>query len=183
MILTLSALLAAQATPARAADRAPVIMMRCHMMECGWFQPLTSEVAARGDGYALHRMSARSGRSIHRGDSGRAGYPRRYRRGLPLDWDSVPRESWVLCSRERPTAMFRSEDGSLIAHRLNLFDLPGYAESSAYIYLRVCHGIGREALLNQRRLRALGYRPDGPPTEQNELSSPDEILARTTLPR
>lgn len=177
MILILSALLAAQATPARATGQTPVIMMRCHMMECGWFQPLASTVTARGEGYVLHHMSARSGRSVHGIGGGRARYPKRYRRGLPIDWDPQPRESWVLCSRERPTAMFRSEDGTLIAHRLNLFDLPGYAESSASIYLHVCHGLGREALLNPARLRALGYAASGRPTEQTEFGSPEHILA------
>ena len=60
------------------------------------------------------------------------------------------------------------------AHFLDLFDLAGYQEASARLYMRMCHGLA--ALPPPRRLRALGYRP-GTRNEQAELASV-EALAR-----
>lgn len=178
MIAILSALLAAQAAPAAALPpfrgrTGRVVRLRCHMMECGWHQPTAIEAVRRGDGWVLQKVTARQGRSVHRDAT-----PGRYRRGLPIDWEAAPSDHYVLCSRERPAAAFRSEDGTWIVHQLNLFDLYGFAYSSAYIYLNACHG-DPEALYDERRLRALGYRPGGE-TMQIELSAPEAIL---DLPR
>lgn len=176
--LLAAALLAA---PAPAAVRPRVVMLRCHQMECGWYEPLTSRAVRQGEGWSLLRTTARYGSSIHRpGRRGGSRYPARYRRGIAVVWDAQPREGWVLCSPSVPVSMFRSEDGTWIAHKLNLFSLPGFAESSAYIYLDACHGLGREALEDHRRLRELGY-SDAEPSQQFELSSPEEILQH--LPR
>ncbi|HEX8194395.1 MAG TPA: hypothetical protein VF552_16010 [Allosphingosinicella sp.] len=178
MLVILSALLAAHAAdaaPAAAPQPVPfagrtgrVVRLRCHMMECGWHQPLSIEAVRRGEGWVLQKVTARQGRSVHRSET-----PGRYRRGLPIDWEA-PSDHYVLCSRERPAALFRSEDGTWIAHQLNLFDLYGFAYSSAYIYLNACHG-DPEALYDERRLRALGYQPGGE-TRQIELSAPEAIL-------
>lgn len=179
MLDLLAALLVAAAAPAPA--RPTVIMLRCHMMECGWYEPLSSRAVRQGEGWSLLRVTARHGTSVHRpGSRGGSRYPARYRRGLPIAWDARPREGWVLCSPDVPVSMFRSEDGTWIAHKLNLFDLPGFAESSAYIYLDACHGLGREALEDAPRLRSLGY-SNAEPSQQLELNSPEEILRR--LPR
>jgi len=179
MLDLLAAALLAAPAPAPAAPG--VIMLRCHMMECGWYRPLTSNAVRQGEGWSLLRVTARHGISVHRpGRRGGSHYPARYRRGLPIRWDAQPRVGWVLCSPNTPVSIFRSEDGTWIAHKLNLFDLPGFAESSAYIYLDACHGLGRDALEDQPRLRELGY-SDSEPSQQLELRTPEEILEH--LPR
>jgi hypothetical protein len=151
------------------------------MMECGWYQLLSTATARQGEGWRLLRISARRGVSAHRprrgGDSR---YPERYSRRVGINWDAEPREHWVLCSRAAPAALFRSDDGTWIAHRLDFFDMAGFTYSSAYIYLDACHGLGREALEDQARLRRLGYTASGS-TQQLELSRPEEILEQ--LPR
>ena len=81
----------------------------------------------------------------------------------------------MLCSRAAPAAMFRADDGTWIAHRLDFFRMYGFAYSSAYIYLNACHGLGPEAFDNAARLRALGYAAAGE-TQQLELSAPEAIL-------
>lgn len=171
MIGLLSLLLAAQAAPAAQ----PVIRLRCHMMECGWYQLVSKEAVRSGEGFVLHRVTARRGSSVHRLRGRRpSDYPARYRPGLAIEWDTEATEGWVLCSRDNPTSMFRNDDGGWIAHRLNLFDLPGHAESSAYIYLNVCHGLA-PAALTERRLRALGYQASRT-TQQYELARPEDIF-------
>lgn len=169
------------AAPAPAPTRPRMVMLRCHQMECGWYQPLTSRAVRQGEGWSLLRVTARHGTSVHRpGSRGGSRYPARYRRGLAIAWEDRPSERWVLCSPAVSVSMFRSDDGTWIAHKLNLFDLPGFAESSAYIYLDACHGLGREALEDQPRLGSLGY-SDSEPTQQLELPTPEAILEH--LPR
>ena len=169
------------AAPAPAPARPGVVMLRCHQMECGWYQPLTSRAVRQGEGWSLLRVTARHGTSVHRpGSRGGSLYPAGYRRGLAIAWDARPREGWVLCSPTAPVSMFRSEDGTWIAHKLNLFALPGFAESSAYIYLDACHGLGRQVLEDEARLRELGY-SDSEPSQQLELTTPEAILEH--LPR
>lgn len=176
MIATLLTLLAAQAAPAPG----NVVMLRCHMSECGWQQLLSREIVRRGDGYVLHRLSVRRGTSVHRPNRrGRPTFPRGYGRAVPIAWERAASETHVLCSRASPAVVFRS-DGRTIAHRLNFFDMYGFAYSSAYIYLNACHGLGREALEDESRLRRLGYAATGE-TEQIELSAPEAILEH--LPR
>jgi hypothetical protein len=180
MLAILSALLAAQAAPAAtptpfAGRTGRVVRLRCHMMECGWHQPLSIETVRRGEGWELRKVTARNGRSVHR-----SRMPSRYRRGLQIDWDAAPRDHYVLCSRQAPAAMFRSDDGTWIAHRLDFFDMYGFAYSSAYIYLNACHGLGPETLQSEARLRSLGYSASGE-TRQLELSAPEQILEQ--LPR
>lgn len=176
MIAILVTLLAAQSAPAPG----NVVMLRCHMSECGWQQLMSREVVRRGDGYVLHRLTVRRGTSVHRPDRrGRSTFPRGYGRGVPVAWERAPSETYVLCSRASPAVIFRS-DGRHIAHRLNFFDMYGFAYSSAYIYLNACHGLGREALGDEARLRRLGYAATGE-TAQIELSAPEDILQQ--LPR
>jgi|GEM_PF-3152400 len=180
--LIAAALLAAQTpAPPAAPVRPRVIRLRCHMMECGWYQPLSSRAVRQGEGWSLLRVTARRGTSVHRPRSRRGSrYPARYRRGLAIAWEDGPQEGWVLCSAALPVSMFASGDGSWIAHKLNLFDLPGFAESSATIYLDACHGLGPDALEDERRLRELGY-SNAEPSQQVELRSPEDILQ--DLPR
>lgn len=179
MIAMLLMLLAQAPAPA-ASPAGNVLMLRCHMSECGWQQLLSREVVRRGDGYVLHRLTVLHGTSVHRPTRrGRSTFPSRYGRGVPIAWHQAASETYVLCSRAFPAVVFRS-DGRDVAHRLNFFDMYGFAYSSAYIYLDACHGLGRDALENEARLRRLGYSAIGE-TEQIELSSPQAILER--LPR
>lgn len=88
-----------------------------------------------------------------------------------LRWAAEPRTDYIFCSRTRPAVAFRSEDAFII-HFLDLYDLAGYQQSSARMYMRVCHN--REPA-NDRMLRRLGYRP-GTRNEQVEGGRPADLL-------
>ena len=45
----------------------------------------------------------------------------------------------MFCSTARPAYAFE-EDGQLITHYLDLYDLAGYQQSSGLLYARFCHG-------------------------------------------
>jgi hypothetical protein len=173
MIGTLLAAAAfAAAIPAAAAPPEPlprlqnrVLLAGCRQGQCSWIRILElgrSTGVAQGE---LRRVSLRRGSSLH--PDGR--FPRNERRAR-ISWEGDTRTDYAFCSTVRPAYAFQSEDGALIAHYLDLYDLAGYQMSSATLYMRLCH----DRNFTPRTLRALGYRP-GTRSEQVEGGSAADL--------
>lgn len=161
---TLLAVLAAlTALPAAAQAPLPrlenqILLGGCRQGECGWLRVVGLARVSRVPQGELRRIVVRRGNSPDPG----AGRPR-------IAWEPGTRTDYVFCSTARPTYAFE-EDGQLIVHYLDLFDLAGYQQSSGLLYARFCHGRS----LTMRQLRALGYRP-GTRSEQTEGGTPEDL--------
>ena len=159
-----------------AADRASlpeltgrVIRVGCRQSECAWMRVVRLErVADRADG-ELRRLVARPGRSLYRWDA----EPTEAWSDTETEWAPSDASSYAFCSTRRPAYAFPGEDGRLILHRLDLFELAGYDTASAEMYMRVCHDrdFPHE---NSAALEALGYRP-GTASGQEEGVRPEDI--------
>jgi hypothetical protein len=160
--VSLVALALLAATPA--ASQAPlprlqgeILAPHCRQGECAWTQVIGIARMSRVRQGEVRRVIVRRGASLHR--DGRL--PDRVAQAR-IRWERGTRANYVFCSTRRPAYAF-SESGGLIVHYLDLFDLAGYQQSSADLYMRFCHGRG----FSIRAARALGYRP-GTRSEQVE---------------
>jgi hypothetical protein len=115
----------------------------------------------------LRRLVARGGRSVY---GAAEDLPTIYRIRIPIRWDEADGNYYIFCSRRRPAYAFPS-DGGYVLHYFDLFDLAGYQQASATIYMRTCHDL---PLTGAARLRRLGYRP-GTRNEQVESARPEDI--------
>ncbi|HST35782.1 MAG TPA: hypothetical protein VLK25_04040 [Allosphingosinicella sp.] len=158
-----AAALALAALPAAAQGPLPrlenqVLLGGCRQGECGWLRVISLSRVSRVPQGELRRILIRRGNSPDPG----TGRPR-------IAWESGTRTDYVFCSTARPTFAFE-EDGQLIIHYLDLFDLAGYQQSSGQLYARFCHGRTQ----SMRQLRRLGYRP-GTRNEQAEGGTPEDL--------
>ena len=136
-----------------AAPRAGTIFLSsCRQGQCAWQRVVSFARQARSPQGELMHVVARRGMSTHL--DGRL--PRRPR-DARIEWESANRSDWVFCSRQRPAYAFEDENGAIIVHFLDLFDLAGYQYASASAYWRLCHG--RETMPGPAAMRRLGYRP------------------------
>ena len=163
--LTLAAVAAVSSCAAPAAEQPAglegrTIRSGCRQGECSWLRIVRIETAESRSEGELRRIVARSGRSVH----GNGGIPRRAS-DARIGWEPSDGSSFAFCSTRRPAFAFPDDDGGLIVHFLDPFALAGYQESSALLYMAVCHG--SPALPREAALRALGYRP-GTRSEQIE---------------
>lgn len=110
----------------------------------------------------LRRIVGRSGGSTHLDGAIPARPP------AATEWERAEKTGYAFCSTRRPAFAFAGEDGKLILHFLDLFDLAGYQYPSAGLYMRLCHGLAE--VPKPRRLRAMGYRP-GTRSDQVEGAS------------
>ncbi|HYI47835.1 MAG TPA: hypothetical protein VEX35_05150 [Allosphingosinicella sp.] len=136
-----------------------VLLGGCRQGECSWLRVISMSRVSRVPQGELRRIELRRGSSPDPG-----------RRRPRIAWQPETRTNYVFCSTARPTYAFEEEDGGLITHYLDLFDLAGYQQSSGQLYARFCHG----RALTTGRLRALGYRP-GTRSEQIEGGSPEDL--------
>jgi len=157
------------AQPGESASGARTIRAGCRQGQCSWLRIARIEATeARPEG-ELRRVIARRGTSLHPGGA----IPDSASRAR-IRWEGAERTEYAFCSVQRPAVAFPDEGGSLLVHFLDLFDLAGYQQSSAVVYMAICHGSDR--LPDPDRLRALGYRP-GTRSEQLERQ-PVESLTR-----
>jgi len=161
-ILPLAALAILVVPPAAAQSPLPrlqgqILTPYCRQSECAWTQVIGIARMTRVRQGELRRVIVRRGSSIHR--DGR--FPDRAAQ-VRIRWERGTRANYVFCSTRRPTYAF-SEASGLIVHYLDLFDLAGYQQASADLYMRLCHGRSYSV----RAARALGYRP-GTRNEQVE---------------
>lgn len=126
----------------------------CRQAECAWTRVIAIARMSRERQGELRRVTLRRGSSLHR--HGRL--PDRAAQAR-IRWAPGTRTDYVYCSTRRPAYAF-SESGGLVVHYLDLFDLAGYQQSSADLYMRFCHGRAYSA----RAARLLGY----PPRTRNE---------------
>jgi len=133
-----------------------VILGGCRQGECGWLRIAGVTTVRTSPEGRLLQIVVRRGTSVH----GNGPLPSRPGRAR-IAWDERPRNEYAFCSTRRPAYAFPDgDDGGLIVHFLDLFDLAGYQLGSGRLYMRFCHG--RDGLPDPRRLRRLGYRPDAP---------------------
>jgi len=142
----------------------------CRQGECHWSRVVRLESVSTSPQGELRRLTARRGVSTYdpMGDP-----PEAYGEGLDVRWDPADRSDYIFCSRQRPAFAFPDDDGSLIIHYLDFYDLGGYQLNSAQTYMRVCHGLQFNAQ-DSAQLRQLGYRPDTR-NEQVEHGRPEDL--------
>jgi len=131
----------------------------CRQEECGWVRVFAMSLVSLVPQGELLRIELRRGTSPYPG-----------RRRPRITWQAQTRTDYVFCSTARPTYAFEEEDGGLIVHYLDLFDLAGYQQGSGQLYARFCHG----RALTTDQFRALGYRP-GTRSEQIEGGTPEDL--------
>jgi hypothetical protein len=155
------------ATPLAAqSDR--ILLTSCRQGECGWMRIVSSVVQSRNPNGILRRITVRRGTSLNPDFHlpSRASEAR-------IEWRRLDSVEYAFCSRRRPAYAF-PDDGRLIVHFLDPFDLGGYQFGSAAHYFRFCHG--RNTMPSPRAMRRLGYRP-GTRSEQIEAHTP-EVMTR-----
>jgi hypothetical protein len=135
----------------------------CRQGECGWLRVRNVSTVRTVPEGRLRRLVGRPGGSTHPD-----GAIPRSAASAKIAWQGKDKVSYAFCSTRRPAFAFEDEDGKLIVHFLDLFDLGGYQYSSAGLYMRLCHGLAE--VPQARRLRALGYRAG---TRSGQLESAD----------
>lgn len=165
-VALLAPLLAAAPAAARPAA-GQLILSGCRQGECAWLRVLRVEPAGRVPQGALVRMRVRRGSSTHLGGN----LPNRPSEAR-IEWEPGEGVSYAFCSVRRPAFAFARSGEGLLVHFLDLFDLGGYQEASARLYMRLCHG--RDAVPGPAVLRRLGYRP-GMRSEQVEDATPETM--------
>ena len=168
MIVTI-ALSAAAAAPA-----APPRLVHCRQMECRWERRISNAVVRTTPRGQLRKYVVTAGTSVHRDNRPPSAYSRRIR----IAWEPRPETKYIFCSRRQPALAFQRDDGSWVAHAMDMFNLAGYNTSSAIIYTRACHGLDFNFANIEARLRRLGYRP-GTRSGQMDIRSPFQL---TDLP-
>lgn len=167
-IAAILAFVPAPACPAVPALAGRVLLSGCRQGECGWLRVVRVEtVRANGHG-ELRRLVGRRGTSRY----GDGDPPRAYGVRVRIDWERSDRSDYAFCSRERPAYAFPN-DGGYILHYLDPFDLAGYQQASATMYMRICHDRGFNPG-DVVPLRRLGYRP-GTRSEQVEDARPESL--------
>lgn len=166
LVLAASALLtlsggAAAAAPAKSGD---TLLVSCRQGQCAWIQVDRIQSADPLSQGRLVTLSARSGLSAGQEDS---------LEDPQISWEDGIRTDRAFCSTSRPAYAFGGEDGQLVVHFLDLFDLGGYQQATARLYLWLCHGLDEAP--REAELRSLGYRP-GTRNEQVETTDPDLLI-------
>lgn len=154
--------------PALPALAGQVLQSGCRQGQCVWLRVARFETVSASSHGELRRLTARRGLSRYDDES-----PATYSPSVQVSWDARDASAYAYCSGERPAYAFADEEGGLVLHYLDLFDLAGYQQSSATMYMRLCHDIPSfygDAVL----LRSLGYRP-GTRNEQVEGGAPEDL--------
>ena len=146
---------AAADAPLAAQARAQVILGGCRQGECSWLRLVRVATVRTVPQGRLRQIVVQRGASLHL-DGRLPGRPGQAR----IAWEAAARNEYAFCSTRRPAYAFPDEDGGLIVHYLDLFDLAGYQLGSGRLYMRFCHG--RASVPEPARLRRMGYRPDTP---------------------
>jgi len=144
-----------------------VILSGCRQGECAWLRVSRVEDAGRVPQGALVLIGARRGTSTHLD-----GNLPSVARGAPIAWEAEDEVGYAFCSVRRPAFAFAGHGEGLLVHFLDLFDLAGYQEASARLYMRLCHDRG--GVPGAAALRRLGYRP-GTRSEQVEDATPETM--------
>ena len=142
----------------------------CRQGECHVTRVVRLESVSTHPQGELRRLTARGGVATYdpMGEP-----PETYAEGAGVRWEAADRSDYIFCSRERPAFAFPGEDGALIVHYLDLYDLAGYQLSSARTYMRICHDAQFDGD-GSTLLRQLGYRP-GTRNEQVEHGRPEDL--------
>ncbi len=144
------------------------ILAGCRQGECSWMRiGDVTRVATVPQG-ELRRMIVERGSSIHLDGN----LPERAE-GTQIEWEPGTRSDYAFCSIERPAYAFEDE-GGLITHYLDLYDLAGYQSVSGGLYMRLCHDVADETALDAATLGRFGYRP-GTRNEQIEGGAPEDM--------
>lgn len=161
-----------QSAFASPATPTPILLLQCHMGECSWEQiTAITDDGPLGDG-VLKKIVSRMGSTVH--PYGQE-YPAAYRKGLAIKWQA-PSESYLLCSKTRPTEFsWDSDEKTYIVTTFELADLPGYQIAGANLYMQVCHSLAPDKW-GAADLKRLGY---GDPVKsgQERIATLDAVRA------
>lgn len=139
----------------------------CRQGECGWMEVLRFERVMTVPQGELRRLVIRRGSSLHP-DGNLPDTPA----DAEIDWALGEKTDYVFCSTVRPAFAFEDDDGGLVTHYLDPFNLGGYQYTSAGVLMRACHR--RDDMPDAAGWRALGYRP-GTRNEQVEGVRPEDL--------
>ncbi|MBX3561384.1 MAG: hypothetical protein KF780_06180 [Sphingomonas sp.] len=143
------------------------ILAGCRQGECSWMRIGEVTRAVTVPQGELRRMIVERGSSVHLDGN----LPERAE-GTQIEWEAGTRSDYAFCSIERPAYAFEDE-GGLITHYLDLYDLAGYQTSSGRLYMRLCHDVDEE-VPDAATLGRFGYRP-GTRSEQIEGATPEDM--------
>lgn len=166
-LLLILAAASAAAAPAALPRAGETILAGCRQGGCAWLRIIAVGTPRRVPQGMLRGIDVRRGSSTHLDGAVPAGP-----RGVRIDWRDQAGAEYAFCSTLRPAFAFRGEDGELLIHFLDPFDLAGYQYASAGLYMRICHGLTR--LPSARAMRRMGYRP-GTRSEQVEGGTPEDL--------
>ncbi len=144
------------------------ILAGCRQGECSWMRIGDVARIAKVPQGELRRMIVERGSSDHRDGS----LPDSAE-GVAIAWEPGTRTDYAFCSAERPAYAFEDE-GGLITHYLDLYNLAGYQTASARLYMRLCHDAADEAPPEAAVLDRFGYRP-GTRDDQVEGGAPEDM--------
>jgi hypothetical protein len=149
-----------------------IVRAGCRQGQCSWLRIIAADPVGTPDEGELRRITVRRGVSLHQGGGDFPTDPA----GVAIEWEEKDQAEYAFCSVRRPAYAFPGDDGGLVVHFLDLFQLSGYQYPSAALYMAFCHrrlGTGRAAEpAEPEALRALGYKP-GTRSEQIEAEGPD----------
>jgi len=145
-----------------------ILQSGCRQGQCAWLRVARFETVSAPPRGELRRLTGRKGMSRYDDEP-----PAAYSPSVRIDWDPRDTSAYAFCSRERPAYAFSDEESGLILHYLDLFDLAGYQQASATIYMRLCHDVA-SFYDDETLLRSLGYRP-GTRSEQIEGGAPEDL--------
>lgn len=122
---------ATQHAPDQSADAASTEpeLGRCHMDECSWSLTKSRTVVRREVTGTLLRLSLLGGTSSNANDDGNA----------PIRWNAKPHTANVFCSNRLPAVIMKTDAGFQVDVLDFVNGIPGALESSANLYVRICH--------------------------------------------
>lgn len=125
-------------SPTLTANGVPVPQLRrCYMEECSWSVEKGRTTVKENANGSLIRLSLLGGTSHH---TRTADYPGRYTATEKIAWNRSGHEVYVFCSKRLPAVVMKTAGG----WQADVLDFvngpPGVLESSASLYVSVCHG-------------------------------------------
>jgi hypothetical protein len=152
----------------------------CHMGECSWSVEKARDTVRQEADDKLIKVTLQGGTSQHPSNN----YPQRYARSERISWNQAPHDVYVFCSKTLPAVMLQ-DGGSWQTDVLDFVNgPPGVLESSATLYVRVCHG-PTAAYPSDDFAARYGYVTEPLELDEGAVSTPTDIVAlaqRTRTP-
>jgi len=139
---------------------------RCHMGYCSWSLVLYGTIVKKTKNAILYEVQVLGGESGEYKDSD---YPDDYNFDIHINWNQRAHNVFVFCNTRLPVIGFQKQ--------FNVLDfefIPGVLESSANLYVRICHGEDSYYYLSPEFHKKYGYQ--SPMLEEVNVSNPLELF-------